>query len=87
MLAACRARFSRLAARWSELQDAEEKRFQESFGIEPDADDMESEPEPAPPCNVEESAPNLADIVRSRLPADEPTDFMYRPERGSSDED
>lgn len=65
---------------WARIQATEDKRFQESMGIE--EEEPVDEVEPAS-CSIEPKAPSLADMIRKRQDADAPRDFMYSEEDDS----
>ena len=75
MIGRFRAWAAAAASVWARIQAAEDKRFQESIGIE--VEETVENLESATPCSVEPKAPSLADMIRKRQEADAPRDFMY----------
>lgn len=85
MLATFRDCAASLAAAWTRVRSAEERRFQESIGGAADDDEADTETSVDMPCSAEESATNLLEIVREREKNQPPHDLMYPVDKDASD--
>lgn len=79
MFAVIRAGALKVASAWARVLASEEQRFQESIGAtkETDPESAASDEPAAPPCDRDNVAPDLADLVRQRQAKQHPKDFLY----------